>query len=311
MASSNRFLSAFTTLVAFVAMLILSGLLSDKYFTYGNITNVMRQAAPLGIVSLGVLFVILTGGIDLSLGAIMAIGNVALALTLDDYGVLSGVLFCIAVCAAVGAVSGFLITKGNITPFITTLAVATILRGFALILTKGNPIFIENEAFIDFGSEDWFLVPKPFVLLLLFFLLSWVLLRYSIFGRLAVAIGSNEMAARYAALRVDLYKALTYVFCGLSCGIAATVVTSRTGVGSALIAEGYELDAIASVVIGGGSLMGGRGTTFNTLLGALTISMISNIMNLMNVPGYHQKVVKGFIILFAVLAESLKNRKAT
>ena len=292
-------------------LLALAGALSDKFFTYGNVTNVMRQAAPLGIVALGVLFVILTGGIDLSVGAIMAIGNVTLALTLDDYVILTSLAFCLAVCAVIGTVSGFLITKGNITPFITTLAVATILRGVALILTRGNPIFIENESFIDFGSEDFLFVPKPFVLLLAFFVLCWVLLRYSIFGRLAVAIGSNETAARYAAIRVDLYKALTYVFCGLSCGIAAIVVTSRTGVGSALIADGYELDAIASVVIGGGSLNGGKGTTFNTLLGALTISMISNIMNLMNVPGYHQKVVKGFIIIFAVLAESLKNRKTT
>ena len=292
-------------------MLILSALLSDKFFTYGNITNVMRQAAPLGIVSMGVLFVILTGGIDLSIGAIMAIGNVTLALTLDAYGVELSFAMCLLICALVGGVSGFLITKGNITPFITTLAIATILRGTALILTKGNPIYIENETFIEFGSEDWLFVPKPFVLLIAFFLLSWVLLRYSIFGRLAVAIGSNEMAARYAALRVDLYKALTYVFSGLTCGIAAIVVTSRTGVGSALIAEGYELDAIASVVIGGGSLAGGKGTTLNTLLGALTISLISNIMNLMNVPGYHQKVIKGFIILSAVLAESLKNRKVS
>ncbi len=272
-----------------------------------NVANVMRQAAPLGIVSMGILFVIITGGIDLSVGALIALGNVVLALVCLNNSVPLAIAAALAACSLVGLVSGILVTKGNITPFVTTLAMMTILRGLTLILTKGNPIFIEDERFLTLGTGDIALIPYPFLLLIIFFIISSILLGYTIFGRVVVAIGSNEIAARYAALNVDLFKTLAYVFCGFSAGVAAVILSARTGVGSALVAEGYELDAIAAVVIGGASLSGGKGRTFNTLIGALILSMISNIMNLAGVPGYHQKIVKGLIIIVAVLAESVKN----
>lgn len=299
----------YTTIIVFVVMCIVAGIVSNKFYTINNITNVMRQAVPLGVCSLGVLLVIITGGIDLSVGSIIALGNISIALLIPTYGLALGIGGGVALCAAMGLVSGLLVTKGNITPFIATLGMLTIVRGVALILTRGQPVFIEDDAFIGFGSENWFIFPKPFVILMLFFILTLVLLRYTVFGRILIAIGSNETAARYAAMRVNLVKALAYVYCGLSCGIAAVILSARTGVGSPLVAEGFELDAISAVVVGGASLKGGRGTAINTLLGALIISMISNIMNLLNIPGYHQKIVKGLIIVIAVLAESLQNRK--
>lgn len=299
----------YTTIIVFVVMCIVAGIVSGKFYTVNNVTNVMRQAVPLGVCSLGVLLVIITGGIDLSVGSIIALGNVSIALLIPKYGLAPGIAGGILLCAAMGLISGLLITKGNITPFIATLGMLTIVRGVALILTRGQPAFIEDDAFIGFGSENWFIFPKPFVILMLFFALTLVLLRYTVFGRILIAIGSNETAARYAAMRVNLVKALAYVYCGLSCGIAAVILSARTGVGSPLVAEGFELDAISAVVVGGASLKGGRGTAINTLLGALIISMISNIMNLLNIPGYHQKIVKGLIIVIAVLAESLQNRK--
>ncbi len=304
----KHFLGNNTTIIAFVMMLVIAGLASNKFYSMANIANVMRQAAPLGVVALGVLFVIITGGIDLSVGAIIALGNVSLALMAQKHGMGIAVVTALAACSCVGVIAGLLVTKGRITPFVATLAIMTILRGLTLILTKGNPIFIEDENFLKIGTGAIALIPYPFIVLLVFFIISSVLLDHTIFGRMVIALGSNETAARYAALNVHLFKSLAYVFCGFSAGVASVILSARTGVGSALVAEGYELDAIASVVIGGASLSGGKGRTFNTLLGALIISMISNIMNLAGVPGYHQKIVKGFIIIFAVLAESVKER---
>ncbi len=305
-----QFLDEYTTVVVFVFMLILAGLVSNRFYDAVNIGNVMRQSVPLGMIALGCLFVILTGGIDLSVGSVAALGNVTLALVEIRTGSIAyGIAAAIAVSALAGLVSGLLVTKGNIVPFVATLAMLTIVRGVVLMITNGQPHFVENEDFINFSSEEWLGIPKPFVLLLGFFLLCWVILRYTIFGRVLIALGSNEMAARYAALRVTAFKTLAYVYCGLSCGLASVILSSRTGVGSPLAAEGAELDAISAVVVGGASLSGGKGTAVNTLLGVFIISMISNIMNLLNLPGYHQKVVKGLIILFAVLAESLKNRR--
>lgn len=299
-----------TTIVVFLVMFLICCLLSGKFYTYPNLSNVMRQTVPLGIGSMGMLFVILTGGIDLSVGSILAVGNVSLAMLSLKYNIESGILLSLLLCCAFGLVSGLIVTKGNINPFVTTLAMMTILRGVAMILTGGQPMFIENEAFVNLSNSSFLGIPYPFLLLIAFVALCHILLRYTVFGRIIVAVGSNETAAKYAAIKVDVYKSLAYVFCGFAYGLAAVVVSSRTSVGSPKVGEGYELDSIAAVVIGGASLKGGRGTVINTLIGALIISMISNIMNLMNLSGYHQRIVKGIIILLAVLAESLKNRRS-
>ena len=298
-----------TTVVVFLVMFAVCCLLSGKFYTYPNLSNVMRQTVPLGIGAMGMLFVILTGGIDLSVGSILAVGNVTLAMLSLRYNMAAGIGLSLSLCCAFGLVSGLIVTKGNINPFVTTLAMMTILRGVAMILTGGQPLFIESEAFVNLSNSSFAGIPYPFLLLIAFVAVCHILLRYTVFGRVIVAVGSNETAAKYAAIKVDLYKTLAYVFCGFAYGLAAVVVSSRTSVGSPKVGEGYELDSIAAVVIGGASLKGGRGTVVNTLIGALIISMISNIMNLMNLSGYHQRIVKGVIILLAVLAESLKNRR--
>ncbi len=298
-----------TTVIVFVVMFLVCCLFSSKFYSYGNLANVMRQTVPLGIGAMGMLFVILTGGIDLSVGSILAVGNVALALLSLKYNIETGIVLSLLLCSAFGLVSGLIVTKGNINPFVTTLAMMTILRGVAMILTGGQPLFLTDERFVNLSSDSFAYIPYPFLLLIAFVAICHILLRYTVFGRIIVAIGSNETAAKYAAIKVDLFKTLAYVFCGFAYGLAAIVVASRTSVGSPKVGEGYELDSIAAVVIGGASLKGGRGTVINTLIGALIISMISNIMNLMNLSGYHQRIVKGVIILLAVLAEGLKNRR--
>ena len=299
-----------TTIVVFLVMFFICSLLSNKFCTAPNLSNVMRQTVPLGIGAMGMLFVILTGGIDLSVGSILAVGNVSLVMLSIRYNSIGvGIALSLLLCCAFGLISGLIVTKGNINPFVTTLAMMTILRGIAMIITGGQPMFVENDDFVNLSNASFLGIPYPFLLLIAFVVICHILLRYTVFGRIIVAVGSNETAAKYAAIKVDVYKTLAYVFCGFAYGLAAVVVSSRTSVGSPKVGEGYELDSIAAVVIGGASLKGGRGTVINTLIGALIISMISNIMNLMNLSGYHQRIVKGIIILLAVLAESLKNRR--
>ena len=297
-----------SSLIVFIAMIVVSAFLTDRFFTVDNITNILRQSVPLGVVSLGLLFVILTGGIDLSVGSLLALVSVVVALLAPEQGIFIAILAGVAVGTFCGMISGVLVASFNIAPFIATLATMTIVRGAALIISKGQPIFIDDQAFNDFGVANWFGIPTTFYLLLLSFLLALFLYRKTVFGRLAISIGSNETATRFAGIRVAWYKFGVYALCGLTCGIAGVVASTRTGVGSPVMAIGFELDAIAAVVVGGASLSGGRGTVLNTLLGVMILSVISNIMNLMNIPGYHQQVVKGVIIVLAVLLESLKGR---
>ncbi|PIP00114.1 ABC transporter permease [Pleomorphomonas carboxyditropha] len=300
-----------STVVVFVLMLIAAGLLSDRFFTPDNITNILRQSVPLGIVSLGLLYVILTGGIDLSVGSIMALISVVTALAIPDYGVTGAIVISLIVGILCGLVSGSLVANFGIAPFIATLATMTITRGLSLIVSKGQPIFIDNQSFMDFGSASFAGIPLLFFLLILITAAALFLNRKTVFGRLVIAIGSNETAARFSGINLTAIKLAVYAISGFTCAIAGVVSATRTGVGSPILAIGFELDAIAAVVVGGASLAGGRGTVINTLIGALILSMISNLMNLMDIPGYHQQVVKGVIIVLAVLLESAKRRVST
>jgi len=297
-----------STLVVFVLMLIAAGLLSDRFFTPDNITNILRQSVPLGIVSLGLLYVILTGGIDLSVGSIMALVSVVVALAIPAYGVTGAIVISLVVGIVCGLVSGSLVANFGIAPFIATLATMTITRGVSLIVSKGQPIFIDDQGFMDFGSASIAGVPLLFLLLIVITGAALFLNRKTVFGRLVIAIGSNETAARFSGISLTTIKLAVYAISGFTCAIAGVVSATRTGVGSPILAIGFELDAIAAVVVGGASLAGGRGTVINTLIGALILSMISNLMNLMDIPGYHQQVVKGVIIVLAVLLESAKRR---
>jgi ribose transport system permease protein len=195
-------------------------------------------------------------------------------------------------------------------PFVATLALMTVARGFAFMISKGSPIITSNDLLSDFGSTYWFHVPVPVVLMFAIFILTWLVLRFTSFGRLVMAIGSNEDAVRLAGIRVGHYKFAVYAISGVLCSIAGVIATSRTGVGSPIVGEGMELDAIAAVVIGGASLTGGRGTALNTLLGVLVLGMIGNIMNLKNVPSYPQQVIQGLIIVFAVLLQGIQIRRS-
>nr|WP_294901212.1 ABC transporter permease [Tatumella sp. UBA2305] len=297
-----------STLIVFILMLVVAGFLSDKFYSGDNITNVLRQSVPLGLAALGMLFVILTGGIDLSVGSVMAFISVLVAILIPEIGLWPAVFASLFAAAIIGAGAGTLVTLFNIAPFIATLAMMTIARGLALIIAKGQPVFIDDMALVDFGTGYLFGIPLPVYILLLFAVVAYLVYKYTVFGRLVISIGSNETATRFAGIRVGWYKFAVYAVSGFACGLAGLMASTRTGVGSPVLSVGFELDVIAAVVVGGASLAGGRGNVLNTIIGVMILSIISNLMNLMNISGYNQQVVKGVIIIAAVMLEGLKSR---
>jgi len=301
----------YNTLLILIVLIIASSFISDVFFTSRNITNLLRQISGIGIVSLGMLLVIITGGIDLSVGSIVAFAGVLSAYFLLSMPFAVGIALTIFTGVLIGSVSGYLVSIRKMAPFIATLALMTIVRGLGFILSKGTPIILEDsgQTLKDFGSQYFLGIPNPVILMFFVFFLVYFILKYTVFGRLIIAIGSNEESVRLSGINVWIYKFAVYSICGGFSAIAGIISTSRTGVGSPILGIGLELDAIAAVVIGGASLKGGRGSAVNTLLGIIILGMIGNIMNLMNVPGYPQQVIKGLIIIFAVLLQGVKQNE--
>jgi ribose transport system permease protein len=305
------FLLKYNTFLILIILIVVSSFLSEAFFTSRNITNLLRQISGIGIVSLGMLLVIITGGIDLSVGSIVAFSGVLSAYFLLTMPFSIGIGLTIFTGIMIGSVSGYLVAIRRMAPFIATLALMTIVRGLGFILSKGTPIILEDSGQIlkEFGSNYFLGIPNPVVLMFIVFILVYFLLKYTVFGRLIIAIGSNEESVRLSGINVWIYKFSVYSLCGGFAAIAGIISTSRTGVGSPILGIGLELDAIAAVVIGGASLKGGKGSAVNTLLGIIILGMIGNIMNLMNVPGYPQQVIKGLIIIFAVLLQGIKRKE--
>jgi len=291
-------------------MLLISAVASDAFFTANNLSNLVRQAAPIGIISMGMLLVILTGGIDLSVGSIIAMSGVLCAIFTQFMPLPIAVAAALAAGVIAGCISGYLVAYQKMAPFIATLALMTIARGLGFIFSKGAPIMTADSAsaLTDFGSGSLLGIPNLAVVFFLTFAVTAVLLQYNIFGRILIAIGSNEEAVRLSGIRVPVYKFSVYAIIGGLAAAAGIIGVARTGVGSPNLGVGLELDVIAAVVIGGTSLMGGKGSALNTFLGVLILAMIGNIMNLMDIASYSQQVIKGVIIVLAVLLQRFQEK---
>ena len=300
-----QFVIKYNTVFIFLIMLVVSAIVSDVFFTSNNLFNLVRQVTPVGIISMGMLLVILTGGIDLSVGSIVAMVGLLCALFTQSMPLPLVIMASLACGLLVGSISGYLVSVHKLAPFIATLALMSIVRGLGFIFSKGAPILVADKAssLTDFGSGNSFGIPNPALILFLVFAITAVLLKYNIFGRIIIAIGSNEEAVRLSGIRVSAYKFSVYAIAGGLSAVAGVITTARTAVGSPIMGIGMELDVIAAVVIGGASLSGGKGSAINTLLGVLILGMIGNIMNLINIPAYSQQVIKGLIIIFAVLLQ--------
>jgi ribose transport system permease protein len=259
---------------------------------------------------MGMLLVILTGGIDLSVGSVVAMIGVLTGLFTYMMPLPVALLAALACGMMVGGISGYLVAWHRMAPFIVTLALMSIVRGFGFIFSKGAPVIVsENASWLtSFGSGRFLGIPNPAMVMLIVFAITAVMLRYNAFGRIVIAIGSNEEAVRLSGIRVPTYKFSVYVIAGGLSALAGIISTARTSVGSPVTGIGMELDVIAAVVIGGASLMGGKGSAVNTLLGVLILGMIGNIMNLMTIPAYSQQVIKGVIIILAVLLQRFQSK---
>lgn len=291
------------TLFIFILMLLLSGVVTDNFFTVNNISNLIRQSAPIGLISMGMLLVILIGGIDLSVGSVVAMIGVAFSLLSYEVYFPVAVILSIALGALVGALSGYLIAFKKMASFIATLAMMTMVRGVGYLLSKGAPVSVGSHSsdILVLGAGDFLGIPYAAFLLLIVFVILFVLLKYNVLGRIILAIGSNEEAVRLSGIAVKRTKFMVYVICSILTALGALLIVGRTGVGTPNIGIGLELDAIAAVVIGGASLFGGRGSVLNTLLGVFILSMIGNVMNLLDITSYLQQIIKGMIIIVAVL----------
>lgn len=305
LASALQKLGPLIGLCIIILILIIA---SPNFLTLTNILNVFRQVSINALIAFGMTFVILTGGIDLSVGATLALSGALTAGMLGaGFDPVTAVILGLGAGAAMGAVNGVLITKTNIAPFIATLATMTIYRGLALVYTDGRPITgFNSEFFTMIGGGYLFGVPVPVIIMLVLFAALYFILRKTTFGRNVYAIGGNEEASRLSGIKTGRFKIYVYTLTGLLSALAGIILTSRLNSAQANAGTGYELDAIAAVVLGGTSLSGGRGWIVGTLVGALIIGVLNNGLNLMGVSSFYQQVVKGLVILLAVLLDRKK-----
>lgn len=286
-----------------------------------NIRNVANQIAVIAIIAIGMTIVIIAGGIDLSVGSLIALSAVLAAWLIGAMGgvaassgaMLAASLVAIALCGLIGVFSGFMITAFRIPPFIATLAIMQVAAGAAYIISEGMPIYQIPDSFvwIGRGAEPLLRVPIAVLLMLVLYALAHVMMTRTTFGRYVYAVGGNSEAARLAGIRVHLVLLAVYTICASLAGLGGVIMASQLKSGAPTYGVGYELHVIAAVVVGGASLSGGEGRIFGTLVGALVIGVIQNGMNLTNVESYTQKVVLGLVILGAVLLDQLKHRGFT
>ncbi len=296
-------------LVAVLAVLLVVGTLtSDTFLTQNNIENILVSSSVIGVVTVGVTLVIIGGGIDLSVGALVALASVwATTVQTQSYGAVVMILCALTVGAVAGLINGVLIAYGNLVPFIVTLAMLVSARGLAARLAQNRTQIVTDQTIIGIATSDFLGIPVLIWILAVVVGLGWILLNRTTFGRRTIAIGGNAEAARLAGIDVRRTTVLLYVISGLCCGIAAVMIMSRTTTGSSTHGELYELDAIAAAIIGGTLLSGGRGTIIGSLLGVLVFTTITNIFILNNLATETQNIAKGVIIIAAVLLQ----RRAT
>ncbi|EIP98731.1 permease component of ribose/xylose/arabinose/galactoside ABC-type transporter [Opitutaceae bacterium TAV1] len=306
------FLQQYGIIIAFFLLCIILTFTSEYFLTTKNILNVLRQTSINGILAMGMTLVVLTKGIDLSVGSVLALaGIVAASLSTGDnpQPALVAVSAGIGVGLACGLVNGLVVARLAVPPFVATLGMLSVARGLTYIYSDGMPIGNLSSPFLALGQERIFGVPVPVYIFALVFVCLWVLLNKTTFGRYIYAVGGNEKSARTAGIGTRKIIVSVYALAGLLAGLSGLVLTARTTAGLPQAGMSYELDAIAAVVIGGTSLNGGVGTVRGTLFGALIIGVINNGLDLMGVSSFYQQVVKGCIIVCAVLLDPARRTR--
>lgn len=297
-------------LIGLILLVVVISVLNGEFLALSNVLNLLRQVSINALIAFGMTFVILTGGIDLSVGSILALSSAIMAKMLVSgvNPILAIILACV-VGIILGAINGFVISYGKVAPFIATLATMTIYRGLTLVFTNGNPItgLSDSVVFKMFGRGYIAGIPVPVITMIVAFGLLWVVLNKTPYGRKVYAIGGNEKVSNIVGIKINKIKIMIYGLTGLLSALAGAIITSRLNSAQPTAGMSYELDAIAAVVLGGTSLSGGKGRIFGTLIGALIIGTLNNGLNLLGVSSFYQMVVKGIVILLAVLLDRKNN----
>lgn len=305
----KTFMSDNKSLIGLLVLMALVSLASPNFLSVDNLLNILRQTSINAIIAMGMTFVILTAGIDLSVGSILALaGAICATMIAADMPLIFALVTTVMIGAALGASGGAVISFFGVQPFIATLVGMTIIRGLTLVYSDGRPISTGDldvaEAFFQWGGGYILGIPVPVIIAFVVFTLCWFVLNHTKMGRYVYAIGGNEQVARLAGINVTRVKIGVYAISGALAAIAGIILTARLESAQPTAGLSYELDAIAAVVLGGTSLMGGRGRISGTLIGALIIGVLNNALNLMDVSSYYQMIAKGAVILLAVAVDS-------
>lgn len=291
-----------------IGLCVISTIIEPNFFSLSNFTNVSRQISILIMISVAQAFVIILGGIDVSVGATIASVSVVTTLTAKDHGLFAGILVGLIFSAIVGLIKGVVVTKFRIHSFIVTLGMVTILHGLALILTNGQPVIGLPQEFKFLGHANIGVVPFCFIIGLVVFLVGWFIWYHTLYGRNLRAIGGNETAAYLSGVKVIKSVILSYVISGVLIGLAAITLSSRVFSGQPNLGLGLELESIASVVIGGIALTGGRGNLGGALCGAFVIGLLKNALNIVNISSYVQMLIIGIVIIVAAIISTMREK---
>ena len=299
--SLSRLYDRFGVLVVFVLLFAVSCMLSDRFLQTSNLFNILRQISMFGILSVGMTFVIVSGGIDLSVGSIIALVCVITANMVNDHGIIPAILVALLVGALVGLINGVGIAYGKLQPFIMTLGTMYMASGAASIYTNGTPISIKGN-FSKIGNSMLFnTIPLPAIYFIVILIAAYLVMRNTRFGRHVYSIGSNKEATRLAGVDVKKVTLSVYILSGVLAAVTGIIFAAQMASGSPVAGEGYEMNAITAAVVGGTSMSGGKGNLLGTFLGAVIMGILSNIMNLCGISSYWQTVLTGLILVVAIL----------
>lgn len=298
----SSFYEKYGVLLIFIVEIIICAVISDKFLSATNILNILRQIAMTGILAIGMTFVIITGGIDLSVGSIIAMTTVFTAAAVSaKLPVGTAVLIGLASGLSIGFLNGVGVAYGKMPPFIMTLGTTSIASGIAYLYSNGLPIMLKGD-YLQIGNGMLGMVPYVVIYFVILLVVGHIILRHTVFGRHVYSIGSNKEATRLSGINVKTSTMSVYAISGLMAGVAGIIYSSQLGIGTPIAGDGYELTAISAVFVGGASVSGGTGTMWGTFLGAAIIGALNNIMNLTGVNPFLQTLLSGVIIIIAVLA---------
>ena len=305
----NEFLKKYSTVILLLAVVVFFSVMTDSFLATRNMINILRQVAVLSILSAGMTFVIISGGMDLTVGSMLGLTGVICAKFIVEMQLnpVISIIFAVILMTLFGTLTGLLIVKLHVAPMVITLGMMTVARGFAYIFSGGIPIYDIPESVVFLGQGKIGPVPVPVIIMIIIVLIANYVLNNSYYGRYVYAIGGNEEAARLAGVAVDKIKVSLYSMSAFLAGIAGVILMARISSGSPQSGTGMEMDVVTAVVIGGVSISGGKGKIMGAFLGALIIGVLSNGLTIMNIGEYYQQVVKGVVLILAVAFDTYTN----